>query len=225
MKKVYEGKTKTVYELEDGNVLLQFKDDVTGEGDIIDPGANTVIGKVEGKGNASLKMSKYFFEILQAAGIPTHYIEANLDDNTMVVRKAECFGAGLEFVCRLRATGSFIRRYGKYAQEGQPLDYLVEITLKDDLRGDPLVNDETLIQLKLMNQEEIKEVKNLTKHVTKIIKKKYDELGLELIDIKLEFGRIDGRIALIDEISGDNMRVKEDNRVLLQKKLCEKVCG
>lgn len=224
MKKVYEGKTKTVYELEDGNVLLQFKDDVTGEGDIIDPGANTVIGKVEGKGNASLKMSKYFFEILQAAGIPTHYIEANLDDNTMVVRKAECFGAGLEFVCRLRATGSFIRRYGKYAQEGQPLDYLVEITLKDDLRGDPLVNDETLIQLKLMNQEEIKEVKNLTKHVTKIIKKKYDELGLELIDIKLEFGRIDGRIALIDEISGDNMRVKEDNRILLQKKLCEKVC-
>lgn len=225
MKKVYEGKTKTVYELEDGNVLLQFKDDVTGEGDIIDPGANTVIGKVEGKGNASLKMSKYFFEILQAAGIPTHYIEANLDDNTMIVRKAECFGAGLEFVCRLRATGSFIRRYGKYAQEGQPLDYLVEITLKDDLRGDPLVNDETLIQLKLMNQEEIKEVKNLTKHVTKIIKKKYDELGLELIDIKLEFGRIDGRIALIDEISGDNMRVKEDNRVLLQKKLCERVCG
>lgn len=225
MKKVYEGKTKTVYELEDGNVLLQFKDDVTGEGDIIDPGANTVIGKVEGKGNASLKMSKYFFEILQAAGIPTHYIEANLDDNTMIVRKAECFGAGLEFVCRLRATGSFIRRYGKYAQEGQPLDYLVEITLKDDLRGDPLVNDETLTQLKLMTSEEIKEVKNLTKHVTKIIKKKYDELGLELIDIKLEFGRIDGRIALIDEISGDNMRVKEDNRVLLQKKLCERVCG
>lgn len=225
MKKVYEGKTKTVYELEDGNYLLKFKDDVTGEGDIIDPGANTVIGKVEGKGNASLKMSKFFFEILRTAGIPTHFVEANLDDNTMVVRKAECFGAGLEFVCRLKATGSFMRRYGKYAQEGQPLDYLVEITLKDDLRGDPLVNDETLIQLKLMTPEEIKEVKNLTKHITKIIKKKFDELGLELIDIKLEFGRVDGKIALIDEISGDNMRVKEDNRVLLQKKLCEKVCG
>lgn len=225
MKKVYEGKTKTVYELEDGNYLLQFKDDVTGEGDIIDPGANTVIGKVEGKGNASLRMSKYFFEILQTAGVPTHYVDADLENNTMVVRKAECFGAGLEFVCRLKATGSFVRRYGKYAQEGQPLDYLVEITLKDDLRGDPLVNDETLMQLKLMTAEEIQEVKAYTKQITRIIKEKYDELGLELIDIKLEFGRVDGKIAVIDEISGDNMRVKEDGRVLLQKKLCEKVCG
>jgi len=225
VKKVYDGKTKTVYELEDGNYLLQFKDDVTGEGDVIDPGANTVIGKVEGKGNASLRMSKYFFELLQEAGIPSHYVGADLENNTMVVRKAECFGAGLEFVCRLKATGSFVRRYGKYAQEGQLLDYLVEITLKDDLRGDPLVNDETLVQLKLMTAEEIQEVKALTKQVTRIIKEKYDELGLEFIDIKLEFGRVDGKIALIDEISGDNMRVKEDGRVLLQKRLCEKVCG
>jgi len=225
VKKVYEGKTKTVYDLEDGHYLLQFKDDVTGEGDVIDPGANTVIGKVEGKGNASLKMSKYFFELIQTAGIPTHYVSADLENSTMVVKKAECFGAGLEFVCRLQATGSFVRRYGKYVQEGQPLDYLVEITLKDDLRGDPLVNDETLVQLKLMTAEEIEEVKAATKRITGIIKEKCDELGLELVDIKLEFGRIDGKIALIDEISGDNMRVKEDNRILLQKKLCEKICG
>lgn len=225
MKKVYEGKTKTVYEAEDGNYLLLFKDDVTGDGDIVDPGGNTVVGRVEGKGNASLRMSRYFFEILQDAGIPTHYVEANLDNNTMLVKKAEHFGSGLEFVCRLQATGSFIRRYGKYAQEGQPLDYLVEITLKDDLRGDPLVNDETLVQLNLMTAEEINNVKKTTKDITRLIKKKYDELGLELIDIKLEFGRVEGKIALIDEISGDNMRVKQDERILLQKKLCEIVCG
>ncbi len=225
MKKVYEGKTKTVYEAEDGNYLLLFKDDVTGDGDIVDPGGNTVVGRVEGKGNASLRMSRYFFEILQDAGIPTHYVEANLDNNTMLVKKAEHFGSGLEFVCRLQATGSFIRRYGKYAQEGQPLDYLVEITLKDDLRGDPLVNDETLVQLNLMTAEEINNVKKTTKDITRLIKKKYDELGLELIDIKLEFGRVEGKIALIDEISGDNMRVKQDDRILLQKKLCEIVCG
>ena len=225
MRKVYEGKTKTVFEAEDGNYLLLFKDDVTGEGDIIDPGGNTVVGKVEGKGNASLRMSKYFFELVQEAGIPTHYVQANLDNNTMLVKKAEHFGSGLEFVCRLQATGSFVRRYGKYVQEGQPLDYLVEITLKDDLRGDPLVNDEALVQLNLMTAEEITEVKKTTKDVTRLIKEKYDELGLELIDIKLEFGRVEGKIALIDEISGDNMRVKQDDRVLLQKKLCEIVCG
>lgn len=225
MKKIYEGKTKTVFDAGEGNVLLLFKDDVTGEGEVIDPGANTVIGKVEGKGNASLKMSRYFFELVKEAGIATHYLEANLDENTMLVKRAENFGDGLEFVCRLQAAGSFVRRYGKYTEEGQPLDYLVEITLKDDQRGDPLINEDSLAQMKLMTASEICEAKELTKKVTALIKGVYDKLGLELIDIKFEFGRIDGKIALIDEISGDNMRVRKNGKGLLQKELCAIVCG
>ena len=142
MKKIREGKTKTLYEAEGGNILLHFKDDVTGTGDVIDPGANAVIGKVEGKGNASLKLSQYFFEKLEQEGILTHYVKADIAENKMLVRKAEPFGEGLEFICRLKATGSFMRRYGKYAQEGQPLDYLVEITLKDDDRGDPAAGEQ-----------------------------------------------------------------------------------
>ena len=120
MKIIREGKTKTVIDAGDGNLLLRFKDDVTGTGDVVDPGANEVIGKIEGKGNASLKLSKYFFDILRAKGIKTHFIDADLNANTMLVKRAETFGYGLEFICRLKAAGSYVRRYGKYIEEGRP---------------------------------------------------------------------------------------------------------
>ena len=103
MKLIREGKTKTVFETEDGNFLLRFKDDVTGSGDVVDPGANEVIGKIEGKGNASLKLSKYFFAILKSRGIRTHYIEADLEANTMLVKRAETFGDGLRHAVHLEA--------------------------------------------------------------------------------------------------------------------------
>ena len=120
------------------------------------------------------------------------------------------FGQGLEVICRYRAYGSFMRRYGKYAQESQPLDALVEITLKDDERGDPLINDEALVQLGLMNPDELEYIKNLTRRIAGIIRDDLMRHGLELVDIKFEFGRIEGEIVLIDDISGDNMRVFKD---------------
>ena len=95
MKLIREGKTKTVFEADGGNILLKFKDDVTGEGNVIDPGANTVIGKVEGKGNASLRLSRYFFEILKGEGIPSHYIEADTENNTMLVKGPRPWDPGL----------------------------------------------------------------------------------------------------------------------------------
>jgi phosphoribosylaminoimidazole-succinocarboxamide synthase len=225
MIKIREGKTKTVFGTEDGNILLQFKDDVTGEGGVIDPGANSIIGKVEGKGNASLRLSKYFFELLRQQGVTSHYIDANTDDNTMLVKKAVTFGDGLEFVCRRKAAGSFVRRYGRYIKEGAPLDYLVEITLKDDERGDPLINEDSLCQLGLMNAQEIEYAVKLTREVTKLIERELARFGLELIDIKFEFGRVDGEVVVIDEISGDNMRVKKDGRGIDQKELCAIICG
>ena len=225
MKKIREGKTKIIYEAEGGNILLYFKDDVTGTGDVIDPGANEVIGKVEGKGNASLRLSKFFFEKLAKEGIPSHYIEADIKENRMLVRKAEPFGNGLEFICRKKAAGSFVRRYGRYIKEGEPLNYLVEITLKDDERQDPLITDDTLVALGLMTYEEIKEAKALTKRVTQLVERECEAAGLELIDIKLEFGRLDGRIAVIDEISGDNMRVMKDGRSVMQKEFADILCG
>ena len=122
LKLLYTGKTKNVYALENGNCLLKFKDDCTGKDGVFDPGENTVGLTIEGIGRANLETSIYYFELLKAAGVKTHYVSANLDEATMEVLPATVFGKGLEVICRLKATGSFIRRYGAYIADGTPLE-------------------------------------------------------------------------------------------------------
>ncbi|NLW07623.1 MAG: phosphoribosylaminoimidazolesuccinocarboxamide synthase [Clostridia bacterium] len=214
MKLVYTGKTKDVYALDDGNYLLKFKDDVTGENGVFDPGANTVGLTIEGAGKAGLRLTKYFFEKLNELGIPTHYIDADLENATMTVKRATLFGEGLEVICRYRAVGSFLRRYGKYVKEGQPLDAFVEVTLKDDERNDPPISEDALDMLGIISKDEYKELKSLTQKIAAIIKEELAQKGLELYDIKFEFARIgeDKHIALIDENSGGNMRVYQNSK-------------
>lgn len=209
---VYTGKTKDVYELENGNYLLKFKDDVTGENGVFDPGANTVGLVMEGAGRAGLRLTKYFFEKLNALGIPTHYIDADLENATMTVAPAVVFGNGLEVICRYRAVGSFLRRYGMYVQEGQPLDAFVEVTLKDDARQDPPISPSALEMLGILSKGEYETLENLTKRIGQFVKDELSRRGIELYDIKLEFGRLkdSGQIVLIDEISGGNMRAYKD---------------
>lgn len=216
MKLVKKGKTKDVYELEDGNYLLKFKDDVTGQDGKFDPGANTVGLTIEGAGRAGLSLTKRFFEILRDQGIPTHYIDAKIDEASMTVKPAEVFGKGIEVICRYRAVGSFIRRYGMYAKDGDPLDAFVEVTLKDDARNDPPITDDGLEMLGILTKEEYATLKGLTRRVSGIIKSELAKKGLELYDIKLEFGRVkpDNSIVLIDEISGGNMRVYKDGEYI-----------
>ncbi|MFD1606271.1 phosphoribosylaminoimidazolesuccinocarboxamide synthase [Oceanobacillus luteolus] len=207
MKKRYEGKTKDVYELEDGNFLLKFKDDVTGEDGVFDPGANTVGLTIEGAGRAGLKVTTLFFEKLKERNIPTHYIASDLENTTMTVVPATVFGEGLEVICRYRAVGSFLRRYGKYAEEGQALDSFVEVTLKDDERGDPPISKDALEMLGILTSEEYETLKKLTIDISEVVKEELAKKDIELYDIKLEFGRDKaGDILLIDEISGGNMR-------------------
>ena len=219
MKLLYEGKTKNVYALDNGNVILKFKDDVTGTDGVFDPGANTVGLSIEGMGKAGLRLTTYFFELLQANGIKTHYISSDIDKNTMEVLIAEGFGtggsgAGIEVICRFKATGSFIRRYGQYAAEGQDLDALVEVTLKDDERGDPLITKDALVALGILSTEEYEILKERTQTICRLIKKDLEKVGCELYDIKLEFGKNDGEIILIDEISGGNMRVYKNGEIV-----------
>lgn len=212
MQHVYEGKTKSVFKLDDGNYLLKMKDDVTGENGQIDPGANSLMGTLEGMGNASLRMSRYYFELLRQEGIPTHYIGANLEDNTMTVKPATAFGDGLEIICRFKVYGSFLKRYARYARKEQDLDELVEITLKDDERGDPPINEDALVQLGLMTHEEFALITAMTRRVARIIKEDLAAKGLELYDIKFEYGRVEGQVMVIDDISGGNMRVFKDGQ-------------
>ncbi|NLY37812.1 MAG: phosphoribosylaminoimidazolesuccinocarboxamide synthase [Firmicutes bacterium] len=214
MKLVYSGKTKDVYALDDEHYLLKFKDDVTGEDGVFDPGANRVGLTIEGAGRAGLRLSSYFFEKLNRLGIPTHFVAADIEKATMTVKKATVFGEGLEVICRYRAVGSFLRRYGKYVAEGEPLDALVEITLKDDERNDPLITEDALDMLGILSKEEYKVIKELTRKIAAIVKEELARKGLELYDIKFEFGRIGAgrQIALIDEISGGNMRAYRNGR-------------
>lgn len=216
MELIYKGKTKDIYTLENGNYLLKFKDDVTGENGVFDPGANSVGLSIEGSGKSNLKMTKFFFEVLKERGIPTHYVDSNLEEGTMTVKPAKLFGNGLEVICRYRAVGSFIRRYGMYAEEGQQLDAFVEFTLKDDKRQDPPITEDALVMLGILSSEEYRTLKDLTKKISHIVKEELAKKDIELYDIKLEFGRIgeNKEIALIDEISGGNMRAYKEGKYI-----------
>ncbi|MBQ8250261.1 MAG: phosphoribosylaminoimidazolesuccinocarboxamide synthase [Clostridia bacterium] len=220
MKKTYSGKTKDVYALDNGNVLLKFKDDCTGKDGVFDPGENTVGLTIEGIGKANLQTSVYYFELLKKAGIKTHYVSANIDEATMEVLPAECFGKdlggnGLEVICRLVATGSFIRRYGEYIKDGTVLEGgYVECTFKNDEKGDPLVTGEGLAALKVMTPAMFESMKEQTLKITKIVADDLKTLGLDLWDIKFEFGYNNGEVILIDEIASGNMRVYKDGKIV-----------
>ena len=215
MKKIYEGKTKDVYSLENGNVLLQFKDDCTGKDGVFDPGENTVGLTIEGIGRENLKTSIYYFELLKHAGIKTHYVSANINEAQMEVLPGKVFGHGLEVICRLVATGSFIRRYGEYIENGTKLPGgYVECTFKNDAKGDPLVTKEGLVALNVMSADLFESMKEQTLKITNIIAEDLAKIGLELWDIKFEFGYNNGEVILIDEIASGNMRVYKDGEIV-----------
>lgn len=222
MEKVYQGKTKNVYKLENGNFLLEFKDDCTGKDGVFDPGENAVGLTIEGIGKANLKMSEYFFEILNNAGVKTHYISADLDKGTMEVVPAKPFGKGLEVICRFKAVGSFYRRYNEYAKEAQDLPAYVETTFKNDALGDPLVTKDGLVVLGVMTAEQYDSMKDRTQKISTIVKDELAKKGLDLYDIKFEFG-IDnnGEVILIDEIASGNMRVYKDGIIVNPMDLTE----
>lgn len=223
MELVYTGKTKNVYALDNGNYLLKFKDDVTGENGKFDPGANTIGLSIDGVGRINLRMSVFFFEKLREAGIKTHYVSANLDDCTMEVLPARVFGRGLEVICRQKAVGSFIRRYGDYIESGADLPDYVETTFKDDLRGDPLVTKDGLIALGIMSGEQYDSLKEQTQRISRIVATELAKKGLVLYDIKFEFGYVGNEVILIDEIASGNMRVYKEGEYIEPMQLAEKV--
>ena len=215
MKLLYTGKTKNVFALDNGNYLLKFKDDCTGKDGVFDPGENSIGLTIEGVGDVNLRMSIYFFEKINAAGIKTHYVNANLADTTMEVVPGKVFGHGLEVICRYKAVGSFFRRYGEYVEEGADLPAYVEMTFKNDEKGDPLVTRDGLVVLGVMTGKQYDEIKDMTKKITKIVADDLAAKGLVLYDIKFEFGYDkDGNVMLIDEIASGNMRVSKDGKYI-----------
>lgn len=214
MEKIYSGKTKDVFAIDEQNVLLHFKDDVTGKDGVFDPGENQVGLQIEGAGRSAVSMTKFFYEKLNALGLNTHFVSADVDKNEAIVRKAKVFGKGLEVIVRYRAVGSFIRRYGNYIEEGTVIPPYVEVTLKDDKRNDPLITADALDTLNILSLAQYDELANLALQIGQVVKDELAKKDLELYDIKFEFGEIDGKVALIDEISGGNMRAYKDGQYI-----------
>jgi len=225
MQLTYEGKTKNVYQLDNGHVLLQFKDDVTGVDGVFDPGANTVGLSIEGMGLGGLRLCTYYFELLKEKGIKTHYIHSDLEQRTMEVLPATVFGQGIEVICRFKAVGSFLRRYGMYVTEGQDLNAYVEVTLKDDQREDPLITKEGLAAIQVLTEAEYESLAEQTRSICQLVRDDLQRVGCELYDIKLEFGRYGTEVILIDEISGGNMRVYKDGQIVEPLELVKLVVG
>jgi phosphoribosylaminoimidazole-succinocarboxamide synthase len=210
MKTLYEGKTKDV--LADdatGDVYLLFKDSATGENGVFDPGSNTVGGSVEGKGKIGLKISSYFFKLMEKNGIPTHYLGADIDKGLMKVRKVTVMP--LEFILRYFTAGSMCRRFS--IEEGLPFDppYL-EVTLKDDRQGDPLISERLCLMKGLLVPGQYDEALGLLAKVGEVLKKELAGMGYTLIDFKIEFGYDDaGKVVVADEITPDIWRIKDEN--------------
>ena len=210
MKLLYTGKTKDVLLNEEtGVVHLFFKDDATGENGVFDPGSNTVGGSVEGKGKVGLAVSKYFFELMEKNGIPTHYLGSDLDQGLMMVRNLTV--PRLEFVVRYFSAGSFCRRFR--LEEGIPFDPpYSEVTLKDDEMGDPLVTERVCIMKGMLKEGQFAEAQAIVLRVGEVLKVALAEMGLTLIDFKVEIGYDEtGKVFIADEITPDIWRVRDEN--------------
>lgn len=213
MKTLYEGKTKNVLKNEkDGFVYILFKDDATGEKGVFDPGSNTVGGSIEGKGKSGLIISKYFFELLEENGIPTHYLGSDIEKDLMKVRSLNV--PKLEFVLRYFTAGSMCRRFS--LEEGLPFDPpYTEVTLKDDEQGDPLISERLCIMKGLLKEGQYDEALKITEMVGKVLKEELAKMELTLIDFKIEVGCDEkGKMYLVDEITPDIWRVRDkDGRI------------
>jgi len=209
MKTVYEGKTKRVLVDEaTGECFLYFKDDATGENGVFDPGFNTVGGSVEGKGKTGLQIAKYFFELMEKNGVPTHYLGADIDKSLMKVR--EVYVPKLEFVLRYFTAGSMCRRFS--IEAGVPFDPpYPEVTLKDDEQGDPLISERLCLMKGFLKEGEYEKTLALLVRVGDVLRAELRDMGLKLIDFKIELGfDQDRNIYIADEITPDIWRVQDE---------------
>jgi phosphoribosylaminoimidazole-succinocarboxamide synthase len=227
MKQLYNGKTKTVYLDEaTGDHYLLFKDSATGEDGVFDPGSNTVGGSVTGKGRTGLIISKYFFELMEKNGIPTQYIDADIEKCMMKVRPVTV--PPLEFILRYFTSGSMCRRFE--LESGIPFDPpYAEVTLKHDVLGDPLISERICLMKGILSEGEYQKAIDLLIRIGEVLRVELSNLGLTLIDFKLEFGFDENRNILIaDEITPDIWRVQDSegnipNQVECGKLIIEKL--
>ncbi len=198
---LYEGKAKKVFMTEDPEQLIvSYKDDATAFNGLKK-------GTIAGKGVINNRMSNLLMQLLEKAGVPTHFIEELSERETLVKRVSI---VPLEVIIRNYSAGSFAKRYG--VEEGIRFEEpTIEFSYKNDDLGDPLMNSYHALALKLATKEEIETIKRYAFLVNETLSKFWLECGVILIDFKLEFGRLsDGTIVLADEISPDTCRLWDE---------------
>ena len=196
LEQIYEGKAKRVYATDDPKiVIVDYKDDATAFNGLKK-------GTITGKGVVNNKVSNHFFRLLESKGIPTHFVE-QLSDRETAVKRVEILP--VEVIVRNRAAGSFSKRMG--VAEGTSLSSVIlEYSYKNDALGDPFINSYYIRALNLATDAEMEQVKEYSFRINDILRDYLWNLGIELIDFKLEFGRFDGKVILADEISPDTCR-------------------
>ena len=194
---LYEGKAKRVFATDNPEVLLvDYKDDATAFNGLKK-------GTIAGKGAINNRVTNYMMQILEKEGVPTHFVE-ELSDRQTLVKKVSI--VPLEVIIRNISAGSFAKRYG--VEEGIVFsEPTIEFSYKNDDLGDPLINSYHAFALGLATWEEIETIKNMAFKVNEVMKAYFKKLNVDLVDFKLEFGKLsDGRIVLADEISPDTCR-------------------
>ncbi|MBO4849203.1 MAG: phosphoribosylaminoimidazolesuccinocarboxamide synthase [Clostridia bacterium] len=198
LEQLYEGKAKKVFLTPDPEILIvSYKDDATAFNGLKK-------GTIAGKGVINNRMSNLLMQLLEKAGVPTHFVE-ELNERETAVKRVSI--VPLEVIIRNIAAGSFSKRYG--VPEGVVFDEpTIEFSYKNDELGDPLMNSYHALALKLATREEIELIKSYAFKVDEILRSFWAECGVTLVDFKLEFGRLsDGTIVLADEISPDTCRL------------------
>ncbi|MBP5332514.1 MAG: phosphoribosylaminoimidazolesuccinocarboxamide synthase [Lachnospiraceae bacterium] len=194
---LYEGKAKQVFATDDPEVLLvHYKDDATAFNGLKK-------GTISGKGAINNRVTNFMMKVLEKEGVPTHLVE-ELNERDTLVKKVSI--VPLEVIIRNISAGSFAKHYG--VEEGIVFEEpTIEFSYKNDELGDPLINEYHALALKLATKAEIARIKELAFKTNEVMKKFFKERKVDLVDFKLEFGRLlDGTIVLADEISPDTCR-------------------
>lgn len=194
---MYEGKAKKVYSTENPDYcIVSYKDDATAFN-------GEKKGTITGKGVVNNRMTNLLFKLLEKKGVKTHLVE-ELSDRDTLVKKVQI--VPLEVIVRNIAAGSFSKRFG--VPEGKVLNNpTLEYCLKDDALGDPMINDSQILAIGAATKEELDQIASMTMTVNSLLKEIFAEIGIELVDFKIEFGRFNGEILLADEVSPDTCRL------------------
>lgn len=210
--KLYEGKAKILYTTEDPDILLSyFKDDATAFN-------AQKRGSIAGKGEINCAISSHLFQVLEAAGVPTHFVDCPAPDQ-MRVKAVKI--VPLEVVVRNIAAGSLCQ------QTGLPLGTilkqpLVEFFYKNDALGDPLLTPDRLLLLDLATPEQIAQLRSLALKINQVLSLFFEQCGITLVDFKLEFGLDHHHLLLADEISPDTCRLWDQAETDPQRRVMDK---